>query len=336
MNLLATPLVLAWALWAAAALWIDGPASGALAGVLAVLPLFATGWALARVRPLRRTIGVAVLAPAAVTVWWLSLEPSNDRDWLRDVAYPPHARIEGDLVTISNVRNFDYRADEDYTERWEERSYDLSKLVGADMFFSYWGSPHIAHTIASWEFEDGQHLAISIETRKEQGEAYSATLGFFRQFELYYVVGDERDLIGVRAAHRGEEVYLYRLTMPVPVARALLRDYLESINRLANEAAWYNALTYNCTTTIRRHVQHVMADNPFDWRILVNGHLPELLYARRRLDRSLPFEGAQDAQRHHQGREGGGGRVELLGADPARPSGRALDSNPRLSAPEAR
>jgi hypothetical protein len=252
--------------------------------------LFATGWALARVRPLRRAIGVAMLAPAAVTVWWLSLEPSNDRDWLRDVAHPPRARIEGDLVTISNVRNFDYRADEDYTERWEERSYDLSKLVGVDMFFSYWGSPHIAHTIASWEFEDGQHLAISIETRKEQGEAYSAILGFFRQFELYYVVGDERDLIGVRAAHRGEEVYLYRLTTPVPVARAVLLDYLESINRLANEAAWYNALTYNCTTSIRRHIQHVVADNPFDWRILVNGHLPELGYARRRLDRSLPFE----------------------------------------------
>jgi hypothetical protein len=287
---LATPLVLGWLLWAAAALWIDGPASKPLAGALAALPLLAAAWAVARVRPWPRAIAVIAIAPALVTVWWSSLEASNDRDWLRDVAHPPEARLEGDILTISNVRNFEYRADEDYEEHWETRSYDLSKLEGVDMFFSHWGSPHIAHTIASWAFSDGQHLAISIETRKEQGEAYSAILGFFRQFELYYVVGDERDLVGVRAAHRGEDVYLYRLTTPVPVARAVLLDYVESINQLAAEAAWYNALTFNCTTAIRRHIQNVAANDPFDWRILVNGYLPELGYERGRLDDTLPFE----------------------------------------------
>jgi hypothetical protein len=290
LAVLATPLVLGWLLWAAAALWIDGPASRPLAGALAALPFLATGFALARVRPWPRAIAASAFAPALVTMWWLGLEPSNDRDWLRDVAHPPEARLEGDILTISNVRNFAYRADEDYEERWETRSYDLSELVGVDMFFSHWGSPHIAHTITSWAFSDGQHLAISIETRKEQGEAYSAILGFFRQFELYYVVGDERDLVGVRAAHRNEEVYLYRLTTPIPVARAVLLDYVDSINALAAEAAWYNALTYNCTTTIRRHIRNVAADDPFDWRILVNGYLPELGYERGRLDQSLPFQ----------------------------------------------
>ncbi len=148
----------------------------------------------------------------------------------------------------------------------------------------------IAHTIASWEFADGSHLAISIETRKEVGEQYSAVLGFFRQFELYYVVADERDVIGVRTNHRGEDVYLYRLKTPPPVARAILADYLKTVDRLATHPKWYNALTHNCTTTIRRHAQHVAPQNPFNWKILVNGYIDELGYERGTIDTSLPFE----------------------------------------------
>jgi hypothetical protein len=177
----------------------------------------------------------------------------------------------------------------DYEERWEERRYDLSKLRGVDLFLSYWGSPWIAHTIMSWEFEGAPPLAISIETRKEQGEAYSAVLGFFRQFELYYVVADERDLVGLRTHHRGEDVYLYRLRAPVEVARAVLLDYLEEINRLAEKPRWYNAATHNCTTGIRHHIHHVTAGNPWNWRILVNGRLDELGYRRGTIDTSLPF-----------------------------------------------
>jgi len=134
----------------------------------------------------------------------------NDRAWYDDVAELPWATIDGDRVTIRNVRNFTYRSDTDYTPRWETRTYDLSKLTGQDLFLSFWGPTMIAHTIASWEFSDGQHLAISIETRKKQGESYSALLGFFRQYELYYVVADERGVVGVRTNVRGERVHLYR------------------------------------------------------------------------------------------------------------------------------
>ncbi|MEN8183867.1 MAG: DUF4105 domain-containing protein [Myxococcota bacterium] len=283
-------LLLAVAAWGSAALWIDGPAPGAFATSAAVA--FATvviallGW----VRPLRRTLMALALADALVLAWWLSLSPRNDRIWEPSVARPPVAHIEGDLVTIENVRNFEYRSEEDFTEIWETRRFDLSKLRGADFFFSYWGSPWIAHTIVSWDFEDGPPLAISIETRKESHESYSALLGFFRQYELYYVVADERDVIGVRTNHRGEDVYLYRLKTPPEAARAVLLDYLEEINRLAERPRWYNALTQNCTTTIRTHVQHVAARNPWNWRILVNGRLDELGYLRGTIDTSLPFE----------------------------------------------
>ena len=282
-DFVVTVPVLGAVLWACAALWIDGPRPGAV-GFAAV-----AATALVWIRPFRRGLLVVAAMGVAVSAWWLAIEPSNDRDWLPDVAHPPTASFQGDLVTIRNVRNFDYRSETDYDERWEERTYDVSRLHGVDMFLSYWGSPWIAHTIVSWEFDDGQHLAISIETRKERDEAYSALLGFFRQFELYYVVADERDVVGVRTNHRGEDVYLYRLSTSVETARAVLLDYLEEINRLGASPKWYNAATHNCTTVIYRHMKNVAAANPWDWRILVNGHLDELGYERGTIDTSLPF-----------------------------------------------
>ncbi len=287
--LLTSPLWLAMMVWAAAALWIDGPASRPTAAALAAFYAFASLASLFALRPLRRGFAAFVLLFAAVLLWWLRIEPSNTRDWLPDVARLPTARIAGNLVTIDNVRNFDYRSETDFTESWERRTYDLNQLRGVDFFLSYWGSPLIAHTIVSWDFADGQHLAVSIETRKEKGEAYSAVLGFFRQFELYYVVADERDVIRVRSNYRGEDVYLYHLTTPAATARAILLDYLEEVNRLAAHPKWYNAFSHNCTTTIRRHAQHVAPGNPFDWRILVNGYIDEMGYSRGTVDTSLPF-----------------------------------------------
>jgi hypothetical protein len=260
--------------------------SGALAAVYGVVVVVFCFWA--RSMPLATTGALASVA--VVIFWWVSIPPSNDRDWLADVANPATASIDGDRVTFRNVRNFHYRSETDYDENWEERTYDLSRLRGGDMFLSYWGSPWIAHTIVSWDFDDGQHLAVSIETRKEVGEEYSAVLGFFRQFELYYVVSDERDVVGLRTNHRGEDVYLYRLRTPVDVARSLLLDYIEEINRIAATPEWYNAATHNCTTAIFQHMQRISAARRFDWRILVNGRIDQLGYERGTIDTSLPFE----------------------------------------------
>jgi len=284
-GLLAPLLVLALA-WACAALYFDGPWSGWLAAVFGC----AVALTLALVRPFWKRLGLLAALFLGVLVWWLSLQPSNDRHWLPDVARLPTAKVEGNLITIQNVRNFAYRSESDYDEHWEERTYDLSKLQGVDLFLIYWGSPWIAHTIMSWVFEDGPPLAISIETRKEVGESYSAVRGFFRQFELYYVVSDERDVIRLRTDFRGEQVFLYHLIATPDVERKVLLAYLDEINQLAHKPRWYNALRYNCTTAIRHHVQSVTPGQPFDWRILLNGHLDELGYERGTVDRSLPFD----------------------------------------------
>jgi len=276
--------------WAAACLWFDGPESRLWAGALSMAFVVTVIALLVRVRPVWRLWAGFLVLFLLVQLWWFTIEPSNDREWLADVAELPAVTFDGDLVTIRNVRNFQYRSETDFDANWETRTYDLSQLRGFDMFLSYWGSPMIAHTIASWEFADGQHLAVSIETRKEVGAEYSAVLGFFRQFELYYVVADERDVIGVRTNHRGEDVFLYRMKTPVPVARALLVDYLEEMNRLVEKPRWYNALLNNCTTAIRQHQRHVASGRSFDWRIIVNGYIDELGYERDTIDTSLPFD----------------------------------------------
>ena len=271
------------------ALWLDGPQSRTLAGMLVVGLVLVIVLSLALIRPLLRGLAVSVLPIVAVALWWSSIPPSNTRDWTPDVARTARATFDGSHVTIQNVRNFNYRSENDYDQRWETRTYDLDRIQGVDLFISFWGPTEIAHTIVSWDFDDGQHLAISIETRKEKGESYSALRGFFRQYELYYVVADERDLVGLRTNHRGEQVYLYRIRVPPAQARALLVDYLDEVNSLADHPEWYNALTQNCTTTIRGHTQHIGAAGSFDWRMLVNGHLDELLYERGQIDTSLPF-----------------------------------------------
>jgi hypothetical protein len=293
-RILESILALAWlglGVWAAAAIWYRaGLPRPLLAGVVLAFLLASVMGAIAVIR--RRganAFGVSVVTLAVFAVWYSTVTPSNERDWIPDVARPPVAEFDGDRVTIRNIRNFDYRSETDFDERWEERTYDLSKIESIDLFLSYWGSPSIAHTIVSWEFADANPIAISIETRKEKGETYSSVRGFFREYELYYVIADERDLVGLRTNHRGENVYLYRVRMPREGARALLVDYLEEANRLAERPKWYNALTHNCTTAIRKHIQHVSGGNPWNWRILVNGYVDELMYERGTIDTSVPF-----------------------------------------------
>lgn len=292
-TILLAPALIALMGWAAAALWFDGPTSRPLAGLAAAAFIVVALALLLGLRPRWRGLIAFGILFAALVGWWRAIPARNDRDWIRDVRVTPTAELHGDRLTIHGVRNFSYRSETDWDERWEDRTYDLSKLQGLDLFMSYWGSPTIAHTIMSWEFADVPPLAISIETRKEQGESYSAVRGFFRQYELYYVVADERDVIALRTTHRGEQVFLYRLRTPPARARALLLSYVQAITDLAETPEWYNAFDQNCTTTIELHTRTLAADGGpapvWDWRLYLNGRLDELLYEQGVVNTTLPF-----------------------------------------------
>jgi hypothetical protein len=295
---------------------------GLRAGLAALLPLGAVAGALL-VRPLRWVPAGIAVAFVVVVAAWLTIPASNERNWQPDVATLPFAEIRGDRVTVRNVRNAEYRTETDYTVRLEDRELDLSRLRSLDIFLIQWGSPLIAHTIMSWGFEGDQYLAISIETRKEKGEDYSALRGFFRQYEIVYVVADERDVVRLRTNYRGEDVYVYRLDAPPADARFLLLRYLEAVNGLRARPEWYNALTDNCTTTI----QHLAAPGErrswWSWKLFLNGYLDELAYDIGALDRSLPFPDLRAKSRVNE-------RAKAAGDDP-RFSARIREGLPRMS-----
>lgn len=288
-------LALGCAAWAFGAIFYDFPtAKTAVASLFAVAVLVA----LVFVRGAWRKLGVTFLAFGVVLAWWLTLQPRNDRPWQPDVAQTAWAEIKGEEITLHNVRRCDYRTEADYTPRWETRTVRLSQLTGLDLAINYWGSPYMAHPIASFQFADTPPVCFSIETRKEIGESYSAIGGIYRQYELIYVVADERDVIRVRTNFRkGEDVYLYHLTSSPEKVRERFLDYIEALNALHERPRWYNALTTNCTTSIR--TQHATAERaPWDWRILVNGKADEMLFERKAfVTGGLPF--AELKQRAH-------------------------------------
>lgn len=235
--------------------------------------------------------GICLAAFCILLFWWQTIEPNNSKDWAADVLKISHGSIKDDILTMHNVRNFKYSSETDFEPRWETRSYDLSQLQGLDIFMSYWASDHIAHTIMSWDFGSDTHLAISIETRKDKTQAYSAIKGFFKQFELAYVAADELDIIKLRTNYRKERVYLYQLEVKPATSRALLESYLMAMNELVQAPRFYNAYNQNCTTTIHLHSSAIAPESSatLDWRLLASGHLDELLYERGLTRQDLEF-----------------------------------------------
>jgi hypothetical protein len=222
--------------------------------------------------------GVYALALIAALVWWASIKPSFDHEWAPDVAHIVTGTRDGDVVTLENVRNFDWRTETDFTPRWETRAYDLSKVESVDLFLSYWAGPAIAHTLVSFGFEGGEHVVFSAEIRKEKGESFSSIGGFFKEFDLALIAADERDIIRLRTNIRGEDVYRYRIEMPKAGMQALFLSYLETGNHLAKVPTFYNTVTANCTTVVFKLLRALDPALPFDYRILLSGYLPGYIY----------------------------------------------------------
>ena len=279
-------LILGWIVilvavaWSFGALWFDFPYEklGSIAAFLFLAGIIA---ALVFVRPRwKAKLGLAV-AIGIIVGWWFSLRPMPDRNWQSDVAQTAWAEFNGDEVILHNVRNVEYRTETDYTARWETRTVLLSQITGLDLAITYWGSPLIAHPLATFRFTNTLPIAISVEARKVVGQDFSTIASLYRQAQLIYVVADERDLIGVRAVYRkGEDVYLYRTLASPEQARARFLEYMNFLNDLHTEARWYNVITTNCTTTIRQQ-RPTAKRAPWDWRLLVNGKSDELLYERQ-------------------------------------------------------
>jgi hypothetical protein len=225
---------------------------------------------------------VFVVLFLGVVAWWLSISP--------EVAVMPRATINGDRVRITGIRNFEYRSLTDFTARWEEREVQLSHLTSVDFFVSYWSKGPVGHTFLSFIFDNPLPLSISIEARPEVGEGFNPVASLFKQFELIYVVGDERDLVRVRTNFRKETVFLYRLNASPDNVRRLLMVYLKRINELADRPEFYHLLSNSCTINIIRYANAAGRRGRFDIRHLLNGLIDSYLYHSGRIDTTLPFD----------------------------------------------
>jgi hypothetical protein len=243
---------------------------------------------LARSKAARFVFPIAFIGVAMMTS---SIRPSHDRHWRREVAVMPRAIINGDQVRLLGVRDFIYRQGQnDFTPHYENRDVSMSHLTGVDFFISYWMPGPVAHTFVSFVFDDAPPLSVSIEARPEEHEGYSPLGSLFNQFELIYVVGEERDLVGVRTNHRGEDVFLYRVRMSPEFARELFLVYLSRINELAERPEFYHLLANSCTVNIVRYAGVAYTPLPFDIRFYLNGLSDRFLYRTGRLQAGVPFQ----------------------------------------------
>jgi hypothetical protein len=278
--------------WGALALWYQLPGStftrtiGSALWAIGVIALIA----IAIHRRSWLPLAAYAVIYAVLLLWWASIAPSNNRIWANDASHLLTGKVDGNQVTLSNVRDFTWRTDDDYDARWETRQYDLDHLVSADAVLSYWGSAAIAHAMISFGFDDGSHVVFSVETRKQRGQQYSAIGGFFKEYERFLVAADERDIIRVRTNVRGEDDYLYPLRMDKPAMRGLFLSYVQAANQLTVTPAFYNTITSNCTTIVYRMARQIDPGLPRDFRLLLTGYLPEYLYKVGALDQSVSVD----------------------------------------------
>jgi hypothetical protein len=278
-----TLFVILSSIWLCLALWYQQPFGNIFSRVIiAIWVLFALSligfYINGHIVSRRTDILLYGFVFACALLWYFSLEARQDRDWNPEVAKQLHYEKQGDMVTLHNVRNFNWRSNEDYDIHWESRTVDLNKITGLNVIASYWMGPKIAHTLVSFDFADQEPLVFSIEIRKEKNEEFSAFGGFFRKYELSLIASDEKDLIYTRSNIRNEQVYLFPVKMPVAERKALFIEYLNKADELHDEAKWYNTLTSNCTTLVFDMVQAINTRQlPKDYRLFASGYLPNYL-----------------------------------------------------------
>ena len=242
-------------------------------------------------------LALIVLAVVAYTVLVVVVRPSNDRDWATDQVVLPYAEINGNQVSVHNIRNFSYTSTHDYTPAYYDAIFDLEKIKNiyfvVEPFSGYVGA---AHTFLSFEFEGDKFVSISVEIRKEKGESFSAVKGLLRQYELTYVIADERDVVKLRSNYRHDKVFVYPVKTTPEKMRAVFVGMIERANKLKAEPEFYNTIFSNCTTNIAKHVNQISPKRvPWDITFLLPEEADRYVYKLGLIDNTLPFEETRTA-----------------------------------------
>lgn len=275
--------------WLCFAIWIQQPGGWFISRACIVLwiifALSILGVYFTHFFSRRKDILIYIIGFLLSLVWYFNIPAKQDRDWNPDVERILSYEKNGDIVTLHNIRNFDWKTEQDFTPHWDTRTYNLNEIQGVNIITSYWMGPQIAHTLVSFDFKDQKPLVFSIEIRKEKTESFSAIGGFFRKFELSLIASDEKDIVYTRSNIRGEQVYFFPVKMAENERKALFLEYLKKSDELRENPKWYNTLTSNCTTLVFDMIQAIEPHElPRDYRLIASGYLPNYLYDLGALD----------------------------------------------------
>ena len=249
--------------------------------------------ALIILKPKRRIFFIISAIVITITAWQQAIPPSNDRDWNLSVAKLPYVSIDGNIVKIANIRNFDYRSATDFTPRYYSKTFNLDNIQSLDYILSYWdGNKAIAHTILSFGFKNGDYLAVSVETRLSKNQKQTFLNGIFNQYELIYILADERDILRLRSNFRKEEVYLYRVKANPVILKKAFTEVIQQAADLQKHPRFYNTLNHNCFTTLLADLRRAQGkEYHFDHRYIMNGYSDKMLYDKNVLiSAGMPFE----------------------------------------------
>ncbi|WP_223428759.1 lipoprotein N-acyltransferase Lnb domain-containing protein [Tateyamaria pelophila] len=279
-------------LWASMAFWFKLPGPDLVRWcVMIAFGLLGVGTLIAIFKTVRwRWLSVFAISMLAIVVWWNTLIPPVDGNWPADVSRQVTGTIDGDILTLHNVRAFNWRTAEDFTEKWVTRTYDLSTIDSADIFLSFWAGPSMAHFMLSFGFEDGRYVTFSNEVRRSIGGSFSPVADFFKANPIIMIASEEYDIVGLRSNVRKERVQLFRLKTDAAQRREYVEAYVSTVNELAEKPRWFNSAFTNCSSTAILLARHIGAQLPTDWRLLINGYMPEYLYERGALDTNVTLE----------------------------------------------
>lgn len=242
----------------------------------------------------------ALLVAAAVIVYYLGfVTPDPNQDWAPEHSRMPIVRIDGNKVHVGNARNFTWHSPTDFTPGWYDRTYDLDKIE--TMYYVVVPLPMlrgVAHVFVCFGFSDGQAVAVSVEGRRVHGRPYQLLPSLFRQFQLIYVVGDERDVVGLRGGVWNKPVYFYPARTTAERKRAIFVDMMERAHALEERPEFYHLIFNNCMNNILYHLRRLGGRPlPHDLRVLLTGLSDRVAYDLGYIDTDLPFEQARVAFR---------------------------------------
>ncbi len=274
--------------WTAGALFFDVGRASKLAWILIFLWIAAVVAIYATWLPLWKPCVLLLTVFSLFLLWWFSQKPSNNRNWEPTTAMLARIDVCGDTVTIDNVRNAEYQTSGECIPHYDTRSFRMSNLCGLDSLVCFWGSPWMSHPIFVFDFGIDGRVCFSVEVRYRLGQKYNLLSSLYRQQELIYHVCDERDVLLRRTKHsQDQDVYLYRINAEEWEMQLFFMEYVEQVNALIEQPRWYHGFSTNCTTSIYAQREGQMT---WDWRLLFNGKLDQMLYDRERLDQGVPFE----------------------------------------------